>query len=86
MTRGGRKTDQDDPERKCIVTGEVQPKAGLIRFCLDDHGFADSTHLHAQVILGLETGDAEMLSQAIIADIAGAAQSIRATFRAAPRT
>ena len=36
--------------------------------------------------LGLETGDAEMLSQAIIADIAGAAQSIRATFRAAPRT
>ena len=38
MTRGGRKTDQDDPERKCIVTGEVQPKAGLIRFCLDPEG------------------------------------------------
>jgi DNA-binding GntR family transcriptional regulator len=58
----------------------------LIRFCLDDHGFADSTHLHAQVILGLETGNAVMLSQAITADISGAAQSIRATFPAAPRT
>jgi hypothetical protein len=28
----------DDPERKCIVTGEVQPKSGLIRFCLDPEG------------------------------------------------
>ena len=34
MTRGGREKLLDDPERKCIVTGEVQPKAGLIRFCL----------------------------------------------------
>ena len=34
MTRGGREKLQDDPERKCIATGEVQPKAGLIRFCL----------------------------------------------------
>jgi predicted RNA-binding protein YlxR (DUF448 family) len=32
MTRGGKSKDRDDPERKCIVTGEVQPKAGLIRF------------------------------------------------------
>ena len=32
MTRGGRETDQDEPERKCIVSGESQPKAGLIRF------------------------------------------------------
>ncbi|WP_309664419.1 RNA-binding protein [Tabrizicola sp.] len=38
MTRGGREKDQDDPERKCIVTGESQPKAGLIRFCLDPEG------------------------------------------------
>ena len=29
---------QDDPERKCIVTGESQPKAGLIRFCLAPDG------------------------------------------------
>ena len=38
MTRGGRITDDDEPERKCIVTGEVQPKSGLIRFCLDPEG------------------------------------------------
>ncbi len=34
MTRGGRDKLIDDPERKCIATGESQPKAGLIRFCL----------------------------------------------------
>ena len=39
MTRGGRQNDQDDPERKCIVTGESQPKAGLIRFCLGPDGY-----------------------------------------------
>ena len=38
MTRGGRTKDQEDPERKCIATGESQPKAGLIRFCLDPEG------------------------------------------------
>ena len=38
MTRGGRINDKDDPERKCIVSGEVQPKAGLIRFCLGPDG------------------------------------------------
>jgi len=32
MTRGGREKDQDGPERKCIVTGQSQPKGGLIRF------------------------------------------------------
>lgn len=32
MTRGGHNKNRDDAERKCIVTGEVQPKAGLIRF------------------------------------------------------
>ncbi len=32
MTRGGRIKDQDGPERRCIVTGEVQGKHGLIRF------------------------------------------------------
>jgi predicted RNA-binding protein YlxR (DUF448 family) len=38
LTRGGRITEEDEPERKCIVTGEVQPKSGLIRFCLDPEG------------------------------------------------
>jgi len=38
VTRGGRPNLNDDPERKCIVSGEVQPKAGLIRFCLGPDG------------------------------------------------
>jgi predicted RNA-binding protein YlxR (DUF448 family) len=33
MSRGGKHDTHDDgPERKCIVTGEVSPKSGLIRF------------------------------------------------------
>ncbi len=38
MTRGGHKDERGDPERKCIVTGESQPKAGLVRFCLGPDG------------------------------------------------
>ena len=38
MTRGGREKEQDDPERKCIATGEVSPKAGLIRFVVGPDG------------------------------------------------
>lgn len=39
MTRGGQAKDHSDgPERKCIVTGEVQPKDGLIRFVLGPDG------------------------------------------------
>ena len=32
MTRGGRPNPKDEPERRCIATGESQPKGGLIRF------------------------------------------------------
>ena len=32
MTRGGRPKMRDEAERRCIATGETQPKAGLIRF------------------------------------------------------
>ena len=32
MTRGGRETQSEDPERRCIATGEVQGKHGLVRF------------------------------------------------------
>jgi uncharacterized protein len=32
MSRGGREKLTDDPERKCIVSGESGPKPGLIRF------------------------------------------------------
>ena len=38
MTRGGRAKLRDEPERRCIVTGEVQPKAGLIRFVAGPDG------------------------------------------------
>lgn len=38
MTRGGADKMRDDPERRCVVTGEVQPKAGLVRFVLSPEG------------------------------------------------
>ena len=39
MGRGGaHKSREDGPERKCIATGEVQPKAGLIRFVIGPDG------------------------------------------------
>lgn len=39
MGRGGKNKDRSDgPERKCIVTGEVQPKYGLIRFVVGPDG------------------------------------------------
>lgn len=38
MSRGGKPKEQSDPERRCIVTGEVQPKAGLVRFVLGPDG------------------------------------------------
>jgi predicted RNA-binding protein YlxR (DUF448 family) len=39
MSRGGASKDRGDgPERKCIATGEVSPKAGLIRFVAGPDG------------------------------------------------
>lgn len=38
MTRGGSKSRPEEPERKCIATGESQPKAGLIRFVVGPDG------------------------------------------------
>ncbi|MCV2872507.1 RNA-binding protein [Defluviimonas sp. WL0050] len=38
MTRGGRDKDRDQPERRCIVTGDVQPKTGLVRFVVSPEG------------------------------------------------
>ena len=41
MSRGGaRKDHADGPDRKCIATGEVQPKHGLIRFVVGPEGQA----------------------------------------------
>ncbi len=43
MSRGGREKDYSDPERKCIATGEIHPKRGLIRFVVgpDDTVYPD---------------------------------------------
>lgn len=38
MARGGRTKDRDVPDRRCIVTGDVSPKAGLIRFVVGPDG------------------------------------------------
>ena len=39
MTRGRRHKDRDaGPERKCIATGAVEPKSGLIRFVVGPDG------------------------------------------------
>ena len=38
MTRGGRVKARDEPERRCIVTRETGPKAGLIRFVASPEG------------------------------------------------
>lgn len=38
MTRGGRDKNRDDPERRCISTGAVGPKPGLIRFVISPEG------------------------------------------------
>ncbi|MHA6264320.1 RNA-binding protein [Arenibacterium sp. CAU 1754] len=39
MSRGGALKDRSgDPERKCLATGEVQPKYGLVRFVMGPDG------------------------------------------------
>ncbi|MFV2034954.1 MAG: DUF448 domain-containing protein, partial [Halocynthiibacter sp.] len=38
MSRGGRTKIRIEPERRCIATGEVQPKGGLIRFVVGPEG------------------------------------------------
>lgn len=38
MAKADHDTEPTDPERKCIVSGEVQPKAGLIRFVVGPEG------------------------------------------------
>lgn len=38
MPRGGKAKHRDEPERRCIATGEVQPKRGLIRFGVSPDG------------------------------------------------
>ena len=49
MGRGGAPKDRKDgPERKCIATGEVRPKYGMIRFVIgpDAQVVPDPLHFH----------------------------------------
>jgi DNA-binding GntR family transcriptional regulator len=50
----------------------------LIRSCFNETGFSDSSRLHAQIVESLSARNAQTLRQAIVADIAIAAQTIRA--------
>ena len=38
MSRGGRQKDRDEPERRCIVSGDSGPRGGLIRFVIGPDG------------------------------------------------
>ena len=38
MSRGGKTKERDAPERRCVVSGDVQPKRGMIRFALGPDG------------------------------------------------
>jgi predicted RNA-binding protein YlxR (DUF448 family) len=38
LPRGGKAKTRDEPERRCIATGDVQPKRGLIRFAVGPDG------------------------------------------------
>ncbi len=38
MSRAGRDKNRETPERRCIATGESQPKFGLIRFVIGPEG------------------------------------------------
>ena len=38
MSRGGTDKTRDEPDRRCIATGEAQPKRGLIRFAVSPDG------------------------------------------------
>jgi uncharacterized protein len=38
MTRGGKSQGRAQPERRCIATGDTQPKRGMIRFAVGPDG------------------------------------------------
>ncbi len=38
MTRGGQEKERGEPERRCIATGEVGPKEGLVRLVVSPEG------------------------------------------------
>jgi predicted RNA-binding protein YlxR (DUF448 family) len=38
VTRGGSRVEREEPERRCLVTGETGPKSGLVRFVAGPEG------------------------------------------------
>lgn len=38
MTRGGARREREEPERRCLATGESGGRSGLVRFVLDPEG------------------------------------------------
>ena len=38
MTRGGARVEREEPERRCLVTGETGPRSGLVRFVVGPEG------------------------------------------------
>lgn len=66
MTRGGREKDRETPERRCIVTGDVQPKAGLVRFVIGPEGVVVPDLAHKLPGRGIwVTADHAVLDQAV---------------------
>ena len=44
VTRGGATTERDEPERRCLVTGETGPKSGLVRFVVGPRRVGRARH------------------------------------------
>lgn len=66
MGRGGRRKLREEAERKCLVTGEVGPKNGLIRFGVSPDGLVVPDILERLPGRGLwVTADRAVLDQAV---------------------
>ena len=65
MTRGGRDKLRDEPERKCIVSGETGPKSGLVRFVVSPDGMIVPDLLNRLPGRGIHvTADRDMIAKA----------------------
>ena len=89
MTRGGRDKNRDEPERKCIVSGETGSKAGLVRFVigpeamlvpdinnrLPGRGIYVSSDRAAMEKAGVTPQQTAMLGDKLLTDVLGANRS-----------
>lgn len=66
MSRGGRETLNEEPERRCIVSGDVAPKAGLVRFVVGPEATIYPDLAEKLPGRGIwVTADADLIAQAI---------------------